>query len=253
MEFLIDQGLTMRCIVLGVLLAATGVSVAGDWPQFRGPNGGVAVGDQKLPAEIGPDKNVVWKTELSPGHSSPVAHGQRIFVNAVRGKELLTIALDRRTGKPLWEVKAPHEAREKIHSIGSQAQCTPATDGERVLSFFGSSGLICYDASTGKQLWFKEMGPFKNDFGAANAPLIVGGVVILGQDHDSDSFLMAIDKVRGDTIWRKDRSEFPVGFANPIIWETAGRRQIVMAGTLRVVGTTTLRARRSGRCAAWPA
>jgi outer membrane protein assembly factor BamB len=226
----------MRSFALTLLLAMTASVNAGDWPQFRGPNGGVAVGGQKLPAEIGPSTNVLWKTGLPPGHSSPVVHGQRIFVNAVRGKDLLTLALDRRTGKQLWEVKAPHEAREKIHSIGSQAQCTPATDGERVGSFFGSSGLICYDAATGKQLWFLPMGPFKNDFGAANAPLIVGGVVIVGQDHDCDSFLMAVDKIKGHTIWRTDRSEFPVGFANPIVWDVAGERQIVMAGTLRVVG-----------------
>ena len=226
----------MRCIGILVILVMGMPAAAGDWPQFRGPNGGVAVGDQKLPAEIGPTTNVLWKTELPPGHSSPVVHGQRIFLNAVRGKELLTIAFDRGTGKQLWEVKAPHDAREKIHAIGSQAQCTPATDGERVVSFFGSSGLICYEASTGKQLWFLPMGPFKNDFGAANAPLIVGGVVIVGQDHDCDSFLMAVDKIKGQVIWRTDRSEFPVGFANPIIWQVAGERQIVMAGTLRVVG-----------------
>jgi outer membrane protein assembly factor BamB len=228
--------LVIRGLAIAVSLLASAPAAGGDWPHFRGPNGGVAVGDQKLPAEIGPGNNVIWKTPLPPGHSSPVLHGDRVFLNAVRGKELLTIALDRRDGKVLWEAKAPHEAREKIHTIGSHAQCTPATDGERVVSFFGSSGLICYDAKTGKQLWFVPMGPFKNDFGAANAPLIVSGVVIVGQDHDEGSFLTAIDKLNGQTIWRTDRSEFPVGFANPIIWEVEGKRQIVMAGTLRVVG-----------------
>jgi outer membrane protein assembly factor BamB len=219
-----------------VLLALSSSALAQDWPHFRGPNAGVAVGDQKLPAEIGPEKNVLWKIPLPPGHSSPIVHGDRIFLNAVRGKELLVLALDRRNGKVHWEAKAPHEAREKIHAIGSHAQCTPATDGDRVVSFFGSSGLLCHDAATGKELWFVPMGPFKNDFGAANAPLIVGDVVILGQDHDCDSFLMAINKRNGQTVWRTDRSEFPVGFANPILWEANGRKQIVMAGTLRVAG-----------------
>lgn len=226
----------MRCLILATVLANATFAAAGDWPHFRGPSAGVAVGEQKLPTEIGPDKHVLWKTPLPSGHSSPIVHGDRIFLNAVRGKELLMIALDRRDGKVLWEAKAPHSAREKIHSIGSQAQCTPATDGERVVSFFGSSGLLCHDGSTGKQLWFMPMGPFKNDFGAANAPLIVGDMVILGQDHDSDSFLMAVDKRTGKTVWRTDRSEFPVGFANPIVWDVNGKLQIVMAGTLRVVG-----------------
>jgi outer membrane protein assembly factor BamB len=228
----------MRCLSSFVLLFLASISFAQDnsWPQFRGSRGGVAVGDQKLPAEIGPDKNVFWKTPLPPGHSSPIVHGPRIYLNAVRGKELLVIALDRRSGKVVWDTKAPGEAIEKIHSIGSHAQCTPATDGERVISFFGSCGLLCHDASTGKQIWFVPMGPFKNDFGAANAPLIVGDVVILGQDHDQNSFLMAFDKRNGKKLWRTDRSEFPVGFANPVLWEVAGKKQIVMAGTLRVVG-----------------
>src|SRR4051812_25363637 len=83
---------------------------AGSWPQFRGPSSaGRAVGAAKLPAEIGPDGNVVWKAELAPGHSSPAIWGDRIFVTGVDGERLLTIALDRRTGKVLWEAEAPHE------------------------------------------------------------------------------------------------------------------------------------------------
>jgi len=97
-------------------------AVAADWPQFRGPNAtGVAEG-AKLPDAIGPDKNVIWKIELPPGHSSPVIVGDRIYVTAVREKkELMTIALDRATGKPVWERKAPYKTLEKIHSIGSYA------------------------------------------------------------------------------------------------------------------------------------
>jgi outer membrane protein assembly factor BamB len=233
-----DGVLQMRLVFSFVLLSLASFSFAQDhsWPQFRGPRGGIAAGEQKLPAEIGPDRNVIWKTPLPPGHSSPIVQGQHIYLNAVRGKDLLVLALDRRSGKIDWETKAPGEAIERIHSIGSHAQCTPATDGERVISFFGSCGLLCHDGSTGKQLWFVSMGPFKNDFGAANAPLIVGDVVILGQDHDQESFLMAIDKHTGKTIWRTDRREFPVGFANPVLWEIGGKKQIVMAGTLRVVG-----------------
>ena len=84
-----------------ILISATAIYAGdGSWPCFRGPKAGVAVGDQKLPAEIGPDKNVIWKTPLPPGHSSPIVFGERIFLNAVRDKELLVIALDRRTGKP---------------------------------------------------------------------------------------------------------------------------------------------------------
>lgn len=223
-------------IVLFVIMFLVSPSIAGDWPQFRGPNAaGVAVGNQPLPTEIGPTKNVVWKTPLPPGHSSAVIVGDRIYVTAVRDKQLLTIALDRESGKQLWSVEAPASALEKVHKIGSHAQSSPAADNERVVSFFGSCGLFCFD-SKGSPLWERRMGPFSNDFGAGSSPIIVGDWVILGQDHDQSSFLEAIDKRTGKTVWKTDRSEFLRGYCTPILWESGKRKQIGVAGTLRVVG-----------------
>ncbi|MGE0610081.1 MAG: PQQ-binding-like beta-propeller repeat protein [Pirellulales bacterium] len=206
------------------------------WPQFRGPNAtGRAADKNSLPAEIGPDQHVAWKIELPPGHSSPVVAGNRVFVTAVRGEQLLTMALDRQTGNTLWEAEAPHESLEKIHGIGSYAQPTPATDGERVVSMFGSSGLYCHDVE-GRLLWSHSMGPFVNDFGAGSSPIIVDDRVILCQDHDLDSFLAAYDKQTGKLLWKADRSEFPRNYCTPVVWQSGGKKQIVVAATLRVVG-----------------
>jgi outer membrane protein assembly factor BamB len=229
----------MRRLVLalacGSPLLGAGAALAGSWASFRGP-GGTAVADgPPLPARIGPDTNVVWKVPLPPGHSSPVLSGDRLYLTAVRGPALLTLALDPATGKVLWEAEAPYSKREKIHSIGSYAQPTPAADADGVVSFFGSSGLLCYDRS-GKLLWHRPMGPFKNEFGAASSPLLAGDLVLLAQDHDRDSFLLAAERRTGRTRWRVDRSEFPCNFASPALWESAGRRQVVVAGTLRVTG-----------------
>lgn len=206
------------------------------WPQFRGHNSsGLAVTHDPLPTEIGPDKNVIWKTELPPGHSSPIVFDDRIYVTAVRDEQLVTIALDRQSGDVVWEQIAPHEKLEKIHQIGSYAQCSPVTDGEIVVSMFGSSGLYCYDRH-GTQLWSMPMGPFVNDFGAGNSPIIVGERIIVVQDHDSGSFVMAIDKTTGSELWKTDRSEFPRNYCSPVIWEVDGQKQIVIAATLRVAG-----------------
>jgi outer membrane protein assembly factor BamB len=229
----------MRCLpfVLCALLLTTAAGRAESWPQFRGAGGRAAAPDgQKYPAEIGPETNVLWKTPLPPGHSSPVVHGDRIYLTAVKDKkQLLTLALDRRTGGILWQKKAPHKALEKIHAIGSYAQPSCATDGTHVVSLFGSAGLFCYDAA-GKELWHVAMGPFKNEFGAGSSPLLIDGRLILNQDHDSDSFLTALDIKTGKPLWRTDRSEFPVGYASPVVWEVGGKRQVVQAGSLRVVG-----------------
>ncbi|MDX1947257.1 MAG: PQQ-binding-like beta-propeller repeat protein [Pirellulaceae bacterium] len=227
------------CLV--VLAAFSSSSAAEDWPQFRGPgSAGVAAKELPLPTDIGPDKHVLWKTELPPGHSSPAIIGNKIFLTAVaatddKKEQLETICLDRTTGKIIWRAVAPHKTLENIHGIGSYAQPSPAADGERVVVLFGSSGLYCYDHD-GKPLWYREMGPFNDDFGAAASPLIVGDRVILGQDHDTGSFLAAFDKKNGEPVWHTDRSEFSRNYGSPVVWEVNGKKQLVMAGTLRVAG-----------------
>jgi outer membrane protein assembly factor BamB len=223
-------------LALLLLLAGPLTATAVDWPQFRGPSFGQALSNQPLPTQLGPDQNVVWKTALPPGHSSPAIVGSRIFLTAVRDKEHLeTICLDRSTGKILWRAEAPHKTLEQIHGIGSYAQPSPAADSERVVVLFGSSGLYCYDQA-GKELWHHEMGPFNDEFGAASSPIIVDDRVILCQDHDTGSFLAAYDKQTGKELWTTDRSEFSRGYCTPVISSANGQREIVVAGTLRVVG-----------------
>lgn len=206
------------------------------WPQFRGHNSsGLATTAAALPERIGPAQNVLWKTELPPGHSSPIVWQDRIYLTGVRDERLVTMALERDTGRIVWERAAPYERLEPIHSIGSHAQCTPATDGQIVVSLFGSCGMHCYDRD-GREMWHVPMGPFNNEFGAGTSPIIVGDRVITVQDHDTDSFLLALDKHTGKTIWRTDRSEFPRNYCSPVIWEVDGRKHIVVAATLRVAG-----------------
>ena len=221
---------------LSLLLALAVTTLAADWPHFRGPQFGQASSSGPLPTEIGPNKNVLWKTELPPGHSSPAIVGSRIFLTAVRDKQQLeTICLERTTGKLLWRVTAPHKTLEQIHGIGSYAQSSPAADDRRVVVLFGSSGLYCYDHG-GNELWHKEMGPFNDEFGAASSPILADDRVIVCQDHDTGSFLAAFDKETGRELWKTDRSEFSRGYSSPVIWNVDGQRQIVVAGTLRVAG-----------------
>lgn len=220
---------------LSVILV-TSAALAGSWPQFRGPGGsGQPDVDRPLPAEIGPDRNVVWKVDLPPGHSSPIVLGDRIYLTAVRDKKLFTLALERTSGKVVWEAEAPYKQLEQIHAIGSHAQASNATDGERVVSFFGSCGLFCYDLE-GKQLWHVPLGPFKNNLGAGSSPIIAGDLVVLNQDHDIDSFLLAVDKRTGKEKWRVERPDFWVGYATPVIWTVNGKKQVVVAGSLKIVG-----------------
>ncbi len=212
------------------------IAAAGSWPQFRGPNAsGHAAGNEKLPAEIGPDKNLVWKIALPPGHSSPIVVGDRVFLTTVNNKKLFTVGIDATNGKVLWRSEAPHDGLETVHAIGSHAQPSPVSDGKLVVSFFGSSGLYCHDLD-GKLIWKRRMGPFSNTYGAACSPILVGDLVVLNQDHDIDSHLLAVNKNTGKTVWKADRGEFPRGYCTPIVWQNGEQTQIVVVGALRVAG-----------------
>lgn len=229
------RSFTIR-VSVGLHLITPPLTAGEAWDQFRGPNAtGVALDGKELPGEIGPGVHEIWKASLPPGHSSPVLDERHVYVTAAQGKDLLVIALDRKTGEVAWKDEAPVQAIEEIHRIGSLAQPSPAADGEVVISFFGSSGLMAHSAD-GKRLWYVPLGPFKNNFGAGSSPVLEGERVILNQDHDTDSFLAAFDKRTGKEIWRTDRSSFPRGYSTPVIWGAGGRKQIVVSGTLRVVG-----------------
>ena len=237
MEKLCRRHLALAFLASGVLSAGSANPLLGadSWAQFRGPQGAArSDSTHKLPQRMGLQTNVVWKVKSPAGHSSPVLSKEHIYLTAVQDGKLLTRAVNRSTGKLLWQAVAPYAKLEAIHRIGSHAQSSPVTDGERVISFFGSCGLFCYDRQGGL-MWQRRMGPFNNDFGAAISPLISGERVILCQDHDTESFLESIDKRTGRTVWKTDRSEFPRNYCTPVIVTVAGRKQIIVAATLRVV------------------
>ena len=221
------------CLALAISVALT----AGDWPQFHGPNAsGVAADATKLPDQIGPQHNLLWKVPLPAGHSSPAVVGGTVFVTAAKDDQALTFAFEAATGKLKWQAAEKFQFTQKHHQTGNHAQPSPAADGECVVSFFGTCGLFCYDHA-GKQLWRRPFGPFQNDFGAGASPVIVGNRVLLSQDHDTGSFLLVLDKKTGSNIWKADRAgEFPRNYATPIIWEVDGKKQVVVTGTLRAVG-----------------
>ena len=208
MRFAVALVLLLRAPRLQPLGRGTERSSAGKTPRDMRSRPG------SCHSEIGPTSNVVWKTPSGPCVSR---HLRRTDLpqRGWRRKTARDVP-NRATGKVLWEAEVPRERLEEIHRIGSHAQCTPAVDGERVVSFFGSAGLYCHDTD-GKLLWKRPMGPFKNTFCAGNSPLIVDDWIILLQDHDTDSFLEAIEQPHGQDRLCTDRSEFPRNYSTPMI------------------------------------
>jgi outer membrane protein assembly factor BamB len=225
-----------RLLAVAALICSVPLSInATDVAYFRHDHG-IATTAVPLPGDLSAEGSLVWRVPCQSGISSPCVHGDHIFLTtydeAVSG--LSTVALDRATGNTLWKAPVETTRIEPVHRVGSPAACTPACDGERVYSFFGSFGLLCYSMD-GELLWSREMGPFQDEFGASSSPILVDDLVILNEDHDVDCALIAIDKLTGEIRWTAPREGFTRSYSTPILLETAEERSLVVAGALRLV------------------
>lgn len=234
------------------LLLLCSLLPAAEWPQFRGP-AAAGVGDSvRIPADMGPaSTSLVWKTPLPPGHSSPVVHGNRIFLTAAEGGrdsdagrdkvideggKLFTIALDRASGKVLWRKEAPRPRQERFQPTGSPASPTPVTDGRSVYVFFGDFGLIAYTVD-GAERWRLPLGPFNNVNGHGSSPILAEGKVILVCDQDTDSYLLAVDQNTGKIAWKTDRSEYTRSYTTPAYFKPAkGPSELIVSGSYELAG-----------------
>lgn len=232
----------------------------GSWPGFRGPQASGIAERQSLPdrwdGKTG--ENILWRTPI-PGlaHSSPVVWGGRVFVTtAVSGdpkagfrpglygdgdasedrtrQRWLLYALDKRTGKVLWE-RTAHEGvpAERRHVKSTYANSTPATDGRVVVAWFGSQGVHAYDVD-GRFLWKVDLGRLDlgaydiptYEWGPASSPVIWNGLVILQCDTQADSFLLALDLNTGKTVWKTEREEIP-SWGTPTVAQTSAGPELV--------------------------
>ena len=193
-----------------------------NWPQFRGPGGsGVATADQPPPVAFGAEKNLLWKTALPTGHSSPCVWGDRIFLTAYdpARTKLETICIDRRSGKILWRRDAAADRIEKCHDIGSPASSTPATDGKSVFVYFGSYGLLAYDFE-GAVLWQKPLPIAKTfmGFGSGTSPILADDRLIVDMHLDQESHLLAVRCKDGEALWKSPKPQFNGGWSTPLVW-----------------------------------
>src|SRR5215471_18676278 len=199
------------------------------WPQFRGPNSS-GLGEGRPPVRFGPDKNVLWKTALGPGLSSPIIWEGRIFLTEFDRptNQLATLCIDQRMGKILWRRTVAAAEIEKVHEMSSPAAPTPATDGERVYVYFGSYGLVSYDFD-GKLLWERRLPLPQNIYGAVASPIVAEDLLVLNH-QGKDAYMLAVNRRDGKTVWKTDRSKFQYGWSTPVHWHHDGIDEIVVLG-----------------------
>ena len=228
------------------------------WAQWRGPSATGVSSTADPPLEWSETKNIRWKVEIpGRGSSSPIVWGDRVFVSTAvpvgidgaaqhaargganpRGKHrFMLLALDRKTGKTIWErVAREQEPHEGSHfDNGTWASGSPITDGQHVFAYFESFGLYAYDME-GTLLWQKDLGDkhMRNQFGEGSTPALHGNTLVVVWDHiGGESFVVALDKRDGKELWRVPHKEIDT-WATPLILEVNGRHQVIVPAMQRV-------------------
>ncbi len=235
-----------RPILLGPCVAAIVVLFvasgrADNWPQWRGPDGFGQSKERNLPLTWSANENVKWKAPLpGPGMSSPIVWKDRVFLTQALDKAGTKRALtcfDRKTGKVLWEGVTEFTGTESTYD-GEPHYCSasPVTDGERVVAFFASAGIVCYDLN-GKELWRKDLGKCDQIWGTAASPIIYKNLVIQNFGPGERTFLIALDKRTGKDVWKveipggswgKEPSSWNGSWATPVVSKIGGRDELIV-------------------------
>src|SRR5262245_40950949 len=205
--------MTLCLLTLLMLLLLTGTVPAENWPCWRGPAHNGVSSETALPARWSATENVRWKAELpGVGVSAPIIWGERVFVTASDGRlndRLHLLCFHRDHGKLLWHTRFfGSAASEGQFGPGGMAVPTPATDGQHVFALFGTGDLVCVD-SEGRPVWVRslaqEYGPFRNRWGMAASPILIGDLLVVLVDHSGQSYLLGVEAATGANRWRVTR------------------------------------------------
>ncbi len=201
-----------------------------EWTRFRGPNGTGQSQAGLLPYALD-EEHQLWRSELSPGHSSPILFGERIYLTALEGDTLWTYALSASDGGVLWRTEAPRPRQERFDQRNNAASPSPAVDASCVCVFFPDYGLLAYDHA-GEELWRVPLGPFNNIYGMGASPILVDGVCVLACDQNTNSFVVGVDQKSGQLLWRTERPLATSGHCTPIVREDdAGNAEVLLPGS----------------------
>ncbi|MEO7651175.1 MAG: PQQ-binding-like beta-propeller repeat protein, partial [Bryobacteraceae bacterium] len=223
---------------------------AADWPAWRGPAGLGVSREENVPAHWTKKDNVRWRTPLpEPGNSTPIVWGNKVFLTQAIEKESRRnlMCFDRGSGKLLWQNGLLLKDPDPTHKTNPHASASPVTDGERVIAWFGQAGIAAYDFS-GKELWRRDLGAQQHVWGYGTSPVLHGGRVFLNFGPGERSFLIALDKKTGKTLWQVD---FPSGtgvkfnnwdpkdmygtWSTPLLVRAVDREELIVSVPRRVI------------------
>lgn len=228
-------------VSLLLVLGPGSLTMAADWPQWRGPNrdGAVPAGE-RLPTNLPPELKLRWQIPAGPGYSSPVVAGgpagRRVFYSDLQDDREVLHAVDAATGEGVWHT--PVDAAFK-DDWGVGPRCTPVVDGDRVFAQSCRGELQCLRTGTGARMWSRN---YVRDFGAVfmgetgpaagatrhgntGSPLVDGEHLIVQAGGRPGASLVCLQKITGEVVWKSQ--DDTAGNAAPILAMLGGVRQVI--------------------------
>jgi outer membrane protein assembly factor BamB len=226
-------------LVLASTLLPSALLCAADWLQWRGPQGTGQSNEKNAPLTWSKTENVKWKAPLDgPGNSSPIVVGQKVFITHAPAKSNLRglHCYDRNSGELLWKHQVEYADEEPTHNTNPFCSPSPASDGERVIAWYGSPGLVCYDLA-GKVLWKQDLGKLEHIWGFGSSPMIYDNLVFLNFGPGLNAFVAAFDIQTGREVWRREFpgqksqkfDEYRGSWSTPVLFRDGGRTLLLLA------------------------
>jgi outer membrane protein assembly factor BamB len=223
--------------------AVVEIAMSAEWTQWRGPERLCTIPATTWPDKLDEQSLVeLYRVPLQASYSGPIVSAERVFVTETVNKEKEVVrALDRATGKELWQAEWPGSMTVPFFaaSNGSWIRSTPIYDGEKLYVAGMVDELVALDGATGKEEWridFKqEFGTNGQTFGSVCSPLIDKGFLFV----QTSGGLAKIDCKSGAIAWRSLKEEGGMmggAFSSPMLATVAGTRQLIVQTRSRLCG-----------------
>jgi outer membrane protein assembly factor BamB len=223
-----------RILILFVVASSASLVSAGDWPAWRGADGSGISAEKNLPVQWSNSDGILWKIPLPEAcNSTPIVWGERVFLTQGLdgGKRRALIALDRKTGKHLWQEEVPCDVTETTHKQNPPCSASPITDGKAVYANFASGGVLACSLD-GKRLWHRELGPVLSRWGNGGSPVLYGDLLIVFHGPGTPSILYGLDRKTGETVWTSNETAInsPIfgSWSTPIVVRAGDHDELVM-------------------------
>ncbi len=250
------------CCLIGLLLFSP-LSLAADWPEFRGLYGNghaTAADDAKptgLPLRWSETENVKWKTPIPCcGWSTPVVLGGQVWLTTATedGNDFFVLCLDAESGRVRSRQKLFHcDKPEPLgNSVNGYASPSPVIEPGRVYVSFGSYGTACLDTAAQTTIWQRTDLPCRHYRGPGSSPILFDDLLILTMDGVNVQYLVALDKKTGHTVWKTDRTtawndldadgkpktegDLRKAFSTPLIVDVHGKPMLISSGSKEIYG-----------------